>query len=118
MKKLEFGYEDFYSSPIDSNKAAYHAKDIAQAKFDEWWKTEIESAARIYSTTAENWARDPKAFIGKSFFKAKVIMIEEIKKEPCKHESKSYGYKNCEPFATCDLCNVELIADWKAKANN
>lgn len=49
----------------------------------------------------------------KDTHKARLSFIEEIVKEPCKHEPQdlhTYG-----PRIYCKHCGVELIADWKAK---
>lgn len=44
--------------------------------------------------------------------KARLAFIEELPKEPCKHEPDgSPSYANTK----CCKCGVELVAEWKAK---
>lgn len=44
---------------------------------------------------------------------ARLAFIEEIVKEPCKHEPDflNWGYER----QKCKHCGVELVAEWKAK---
>lgn len=50
-------------------------------------------------------------------FKARLAFIEELAKEPCKHEPmpdiNSYNYP--EINGTCRNCGIELVAHWEAK---
>jgi len=49
--------------------------------------------------------------------KGYLIGVEELPKEPCKHEPKNrFDGPNTQDWTTvCCHCGVELVADWKAK---
>lgn len=115
-KKIKFFKpEDFYYGRRMDTVPEYAAR-IANAKLEkliESWP--VDYSCNLHEGKAcSMWSNDnhPKAH---NTHKARLAFIESLVAEPCKHESKSFGYKNCEPMANCDLCGAELIADWKAK---
>lgn len=118
MKKLEFRIDDI--SFLDSEQQ-YRIPSLkfAQAKFDEWYNTNIESAPVVYAIQDNNlWAEDKNVVTNLHFLnfkKARLIDIQEIKKECVKHEPKrNYHYtQELAPTPICYHCGVELVATWK-----
>lgn len=119
MKKLVFESGDFFINP---NLFGYTPESVmseyvryAQAKFDEWWKKEIESAPLVYGRHPA-----PQEYIGNWANKetdcdthtARLILIEEIKKECVKHIAKFDRQQNT---YFCENCGTELYAEWKVK---
>lgn len=108
MKKLVFNLKDFngLAGCYDVNQVA---AETAQAKFDEWFVREIMSAPVVYSNNAHAWLESENTI---SLKKARIVMIEEIKKE-CKHEPDSFeSYVNTGKYS-CKHCGVRLIQEWK-----
>lgn len=99
MKKLEFDFNNEWIKVPE-----------AQAKFDEWYETNIESAPVVYEKPGYHiWTSDNVDH--KSRHCARLIDIQEIKKE-CKHELSS---RTRDFVHYCAHCDVELVADWRAK---
>lgn len=46
---------------------------------------------------------------------AKLMFVEEIVKEPCKHQINPEDINPSKTKGTCLLCGIELVAEWKAK---
>jgi hypothetical protein len=48
---------------------------------------------------------------------ARIVFIEELPKEPCKHEPADcwIGPSTVDWFKKCKHCGVELVATWEAK---
>lgn len=104
MKKLEFKSEEFWMLHQDS------AATYAQTKFDEWFKTNIESAPVVYGPSShwQNWNTEKGH---KDTHTARLIDIQEIKKECVKHEPEVNAFN----MFRCKHCKVELIAEFKEK---
>ena len=118
MKKLEFQIDDI--SFLDGEQQ-YRIPSLkfAQAKFDDWYRENIEIAPLVYNyneglrswwnpkempTTAVNPTRQ-----------ARLILIQEIKKECVKHEPMSFEAYTIDGKYICRHCSVELILEWRAK---
>jgi len=107
-----FKPEDFQSQTAwscHSKSLAY----IANAKLNAL----IESMAVVYSiegTISETWSNTKNKF---NTHKGRLAFIEEIVKEPCKHEPISRWTVSGElqSVVTCKHCGVELVAEWKTK---
>lgn len=131
MKKLEFKFEDFFNvinhsldyghenDPCGRYASIANVLNVANKKFDEWFK-QIEDAPVVYGICEDlniprlaslEWAflQSPK-----DTHTARLIDIQEIKKK-CEHKNKIYGHKYCAPWAKCNDCGVELVADWREK---
>ncbi len=110
MKKLVFNSEDFFNEISELQIAL-----TAQAKFDEWYRENIESAPLVYGRHPA-----PQEYIGNwanretdcDTHTARLILIEEIKKECVKHIAKFDRQQNT---YFCENCGVELYAEWKVK---
>lgn len=108
MKKLKFELSDFQHTLNDQSVVR-----IAQAKFDEWYRENIESAPTFYSYNGnDDWFvlswQDAQVK-----FKARLVDIQEIKKECTKHIAKFDRQQNT---YFCENCGAELVADWKVKS--
>lgn len=92
---------------------------MAQKMFDEWYRENIESAPVVYAIQDNNlWAEDKNVVTSLHFlnFKmARLIDIQEIKKECVKHEPKNFEEYTINWKIICKHCGVELMADWRAK---
>lgn len=113
MERLKFNENDF-NIHSDPNYTKLLIKHKAQAKFDEWYK-QIENAPVVYgsiegSKVVQLFGQLPGC---NDTHTARLIDIQEIKKEPCKH--KPAHYENDDEHINCKYCGVELIADWRAK---
>lgn len=130
MKKLEFSLTDFNKLALcyDVNQVA---ADIAQAKFDEWFK-QIENAPVVYGICEDlniprlaglEWAflQSPK-----DTHTARLVDIQEIKKKCEKHEASysetrtsmsvdEYDNKYSHVRSVCINCGCELVAEWREK---
>ncbi len=116
MKKLVFDLEDFDWSCMSSAQACSKA---AQAKFDEWYHENIESAPLVYGKkfkicATTNWCATQEN--EHHDVQARLVDIQEIKKECVKHEpvfiDQSYKLPD---IVRCKHCHVELINEWKVK---
>ncbi len=122
MKKLVFESGDFFINP---NLFGYILESVmskyvryAQAKFDEWYRSNIESAPLVYGRHPA-----PQEYIGNwanretdcDTHTARLILIEEIKKECVKHEPMSFEAYTIDGKYICRHCSVELIPEWRAK---
>lgn len=91
------------------------AVEIANEKLNKL----IESWPVVYAhkNGEQIWAQ--AIYVKENVYKARLAFIEEIKKEPCKHEPealevRSYGYVTI-GTAKCKHCEVELKATWSEK---
>lgn len=110
MKKPEFNPGEFSS---DEDAA------LAQAKFDEWFK-QIENAPVVYGVFKGGVFTVPDPRLGlrsgtssPETHTARLVDIQEIKKEPCKHEPDWEEEGVGRPY--CKHCGCELVADWREK---
>lgn len=115
-----FKAEDFASSQVET----YHSliADLANLKLNQW----LDAAPTIYSDNAHAWLENENQI---SLKKAKLVCIEEIKKECENHiptiKSKQVSLPNAsDPFAAalvlgcevvCLNCGKSLVAEWKVK---
>jgi len=120
MKKLEFNPSDFdhmgdtLNCTCNLDYEQNFAAGVAQAKFDEWFK-QIENAPLVYIEKGLHGDRVTFESPGEySTHTARLVDIQEIKKK-CEHKNKIYGHKYCAPWAKCNDCGVELVADWREK---
>ena len=86
-----------------------------------------EGAAKVANDVLEKWLKDAKVVYGwidsdtwsgrhtDNTHRALLIQIEEIKREPCKHEPKfEQGGVQSLTANTCKHCGVRIVvADWK-----
>ena len=113
MKKLVFNSEDFFNEISELQIAL-----TAQAKFDEWYRENIESAPLVYGRHPA-----PQEYIGNwanretdcDTHTARLIDIQEIKKECANHEPMSFEAYTIDGKYICRHCSVELILEWRAK---
>lgn len=70
----------------------------------------IESSPVVVRSKNFNWVEDSHLESTSSELKARIMFIEEIKHEPCKHEPSAWDvhWKN----VLCKHCGVELQAAW------
>lgn len=113
MKKLVFEIEDFDWSCMSSAQACAKA---AQAKFDVWFKDNIESAPVVWfnddKTMSPFWEASSKQDELHTH-SARLVMIEEIKKE-CKHPQNEFIiFPSSAGKARCGVCGVNFVAEWK-----
>lgn len=132
MKKLFFTRYDFENKePIASISFTEFFASIAQAKFDEWFKNEIENATPVRInkladgtinniTTVIEYAEGNTRFWN---YKARLIDIQEIKTKCEKHKPVCTFVSATEKSENglvptkfiCDLCGVDLVPDWREK---
>lgn len=87
----------------------------AQEIFDSWFKQEIESAPVVYAhgpSSAYQWTHGKAS---RDQYSARLIMIEEIKKDCVKHEPISFEAYTINWKIICKHCGAELIQEWKVK---
>lgn len=128
MKKPIFTPEDFYPEGSNPNvqllALARQFSNIANAKIEKL----IESWPEVYGFEEEDGNRyfstEPQC--KSDTHSARLAFIEELPKEKCKHEPiiingqnyRSSWVKGEDEFVSisrCKHCNIELIADWRAK---
>lgn len=110
-----FKEEDFnFKNDGQNANAAYYANQ----KIEKY----LDSCPVVYGNpTAQYW----QSFKGQASHTAKIICIEEIVKEPCKHEPSDFIVQNktempenfvisYESFVFCKHCKTKLKAEWKA----
>lgn len=96
--------------------ASEYAADLANEKINKL----IESWPVVYRDRfmkpfpSHNWCETKTLH---SVQKASLAFIEEIPKEPCKHEPvRDTGYpRQWDKHWSCNHCGVELIAEWREK---
>lgn len=108
MKKLEFTLSD--------SKGCFGCHAQVQAKFDNWYKENIESAPVVYgpykSTTGySDFSEDQKHA---DVYQARLICIEEIKNKECEHDYQTYELelhwrKDEKLKIICPECKKELV---------
>lgn len=116
---MKFKPEDFYTSENIQKTTAGLAARVANRKLEEW----LSQAPVVYGgPTLANIYSIQQSKI--NTFKAKLVCIEELPKEPCKHEPvkriSPFMYRNetsgpCTYEPNCRKCGIELVAEWKAK---
>ncbi len=103
-----FKPEDF--SPIMSNEGLAKVANEKLRKL-------IEASPLVYGlkTRSNKWAFDQEENHFTNTHTARLMFIEEIKKEPCKHEpSKTRLDFGGIPISICVHCGVELqVAEWR-----
>jgi hypothetical protein len=113
------------SHETNRSNVAVHSANIANKKLNAL----IKSWPVVHSTEPCNfWAKDTvKQFVDPEItHKARLAFIEPIVKEPCKHRVRlnSFSWVDSETkevlaktqmTSHCELCGVELVAEWKAK---
>lgn len=128
MKKFElFKSSDFDpGGPVASdgeNLCTYSwAANIANKRI-EAYNAEIESWPVVYGSKTshiaatgldwQQWRSEKPA--PEDTHVGRIAFIEELPKVECIHINKLYGYKNCEPWAKCEDCGIELVAKWEQK---
>lgn len=123
MKKLEFEPKDFFSvinhgftvgknDPCGQYASISNVLTVVRWKFEEWFKTNIESAPVVYSnegTLTDYWGQTKHKF---NTHTARLIDIQEIKPKCEKHIAKFDRQQN---IYFCDSCGRELIVEFKEK---
>lgn len=109
FKPEDFGgaYENQYTARLD----AIGVTDIANTKLQEW----LDAAPTVYGTIDIS---EPKFWGEKKFgsdtHSAKLVCLEEIKKECTEHEVVNVCIEGALIRAVCKHCGAELKATWKA----
>ncbi len=98
-----FKPEDFETIIIATSEEMNQISDFANAKLKEW----LDAAPTVYGDNDGLW-------IDRNRYKndthsAKIVCIEQIKTEPCKHEPVEEIR-----HTICKHCNVKLDAKWEA----
>lgn len=132
MRKNIFVPEDFENFAYPFTPEGY--ADCANEKLDAFIKT----CPVIYSESSKAqlgyqvWDTNPEIYYTKKRFKAYLTFIEELPKEPCKHEPPEEAevfpvditgksaigkyFARIPKFSVrCCHCGIELVAEWKAK---
>ena len=110
MKPI-FSPYDFNNAPFDQLKPEVCAA-VANLKLEKL----IESWPVVYGMhdDRKNYSkwRD-----NSHTHQARLAFIEELPKEPCKHQIIEYSVKGCQPVTTgkCGICGVALVAEWKER---
>ncbi len=106
--KNYFKPEDF--SSIMSNEGLACAANTKLQELIESWPVVY---GIVEGLPSDIWG--PENTLGFSSHKARLAFIEEIKKEPCKHEPKRNFQNGVEmlPEPKCYHCGVELQAEWR-----
>lgn len=113
MKNI-FKHNDFVGLfPHDAEAAAYRANEKINAL--------IEEAPVVYGMTTEDDHVYSKHLTSNYTHKARLIFIEEIVKEPCKHRPEqriktSENGSIIHSIYKCGLCGIEIEPHWKEKA--
>lgn len=97
---------------VDAHKASEIANEILREY--------LESCPVVWGTVgsvSSSWhSEKPGTYIQENYtHKARLICIEEIAKEPCKHTIIEYTLKTGHPVtsAKCAHCKKTLVAEWK-----
>lgn len=72
----------------------------------------IEAAPVVYGTNDGLSYWDNIRF---GTHKARLMFIEELEKEPCKHVPMFFADGEPSNFFKCKHCGIELVAEWKPK---
>jgi hypothetical protein len=118
-----FIWEDFVKDAVDIKY--FQCEQVAKAA-NQKLKALIESWPVVYGTTKLSFfiprysGGDLSQQRPEDTHKARLALVEEIDKEPCKHEAKSMfidglGDVNLSEHVICKHCHVELRATWSAK---
>ena len=114
--KLKFGLTDFSSDPRMVSDDPVIA--LAQAAFDAWYSSTIESAPVVYGykNTSGSWVWSDKTNRTPDTHKACLCFVEELKKEPCKaHDPSGYGDDDPAKPVKCLVCGTKLkqVITWE-----
>lgn len=111
FKPLDFIYDD------DLKFTANTAANLANEKLSRL----IESSPVVFASKpdgkSELWSNNERT--GHDTHSARLMFIEEIKQEPCKHEpiivmtQDSEGFSVSAVLHKCARCGVELVAEWR-----
>lgn len=79
-------------------------------------KKKLKDAKTLYAGNADDW-QWVSYKNSTDTYTAKLVCIEKMKKEPCKHdiELNSFYSDGNREYAKCYHCGVELVAEWKVK---
>lgn len=95
----------FVPDDFNSNISKISAAEIANAKLTAL----IEAAPVVYRREySEHWMRLSTVADKEQ---ARLMFIEMIKKEPCKHEPE-LGRGDHLKYSDCKHCGVKLVAEW------
>lgn len=101
----------FHASDFDvKHITAYNFTEVSARIANNILNKHLESLPVVYASELQEWQWTENKDVLDTH-KARLFGIEEIKKEPCKHEPQFPGYGEL----ICKYCQVELIAEWRAK---
>ncbi len=111
MKKI-FKLKDFNTYHTPSKESQQVMVDIANHIINKL----INESITVYGTMTDNGFMGSHPYLtgplSKDTHKAKLMFIEELLKEECKHENVStHNYVN----GQCDDCGAELVSTWEIK---
>ena len=111
MKKF-FKPEDFNVPIVRNEDLADHCNSILQREIESW-----PVVFQLEPRTNHGWYEEKEHLHYKYKHKARLAFIEEIKKEPCKHQPVTYASQAFHEVdltsVKCKHCGVELVAEWK-----
>jgi len=98
--------------PYDYGLTKVH--DFYQKQCDSWWTVNIESAPVVYSCSdgADKglWS---EYLSSEDTHRARLIFVEELKKEPCKVHKPDHGGRYENTICTeCD-CKLKRVITWE-----
>jgi hypothetical protein len=118
MKKLDFDHQFYKTFTFDGAKKWVSVLEV-QEHFDLWYRENIESAPLVqgwFPGTYPNGTWTSSEVIHNiSTHTARLIDIQEIKKECANHEPMSFEAYTIDGKYICRHCSVELIPEWRAK---
>lgn len=116
-----FKPEDFKNLPEYAEHLANTANQKLNALIESWpvvyGSEQMCVSNEITPIKEKQWRLNQcvTGFVPENTHKARLAFIEEIVKEPCKHEPKQViGTENA-MWAECAKCGVELVPTWSAK---
>lgn len=114
-----FKPEDFQSQTVwapHSKSLATIANEKLNALFESWPVVYVRPGPKMGFVASSLYLNE------RDTHKARLAFIEEIVKEPCKHEPMNYfdtrGTKHIDAVprkSKCTVCGVELVAEFKEK---
>lgn len=115
MKKLVFELKDFSRDFMSHGLSKDLAVQQVQTKFNNWFKENIENAPVVYGTFENGKTGQPfgSERMRLDTHQARLIDIQEIKKECVKHEPRVFeGWYEGQSIP-CKHCQTMLSPEWK-----
>lgn len=110
FKPEDFNFPETMSAAYLPDRAASLANEILQREIEKW-----PVVVQMEPQTNYGWYEEREHYREQYKRIGRVAFIEEIKKEPCKHEPKRNFQNGAEmlPEPKCYHCGVKLVAEWK-----